>query len=659
MSQPETDVIAQAQEYIRNQQLPKAQRLLVEHIKKNPNSEQAWYLLSTAVDDPGKQIECLQRVLRINPANKEAQARLMSVMAPQAAPPAAPRAAAATSVVALAAASQLSAGEPSPISAPAQPAAPSSEPRPAEPAPVEAAKPVEPEPSTVDTELSSLRSKAKYVKPRKPRKRWPRIVILLLLILLAASVGAYLLMNNPSQAAISPAGGTPAAAVVPTDTPTPTWTPTMTPTPSITPTRYPPTWTPTRPPTVPPTRTPTPLPTLNPAVQAGLQSMLDQVTTVRGLDATADIPTALLPRELLEPALKSILDLQQRQPELVNQARGLAALGLIRPGFDLARYTINRFADNAGGFYVPWQYVIEVTGSEFGGVASIVYAHQAAHALLDQNYGSALEGLYPACTRGADQCQALQALIEGDAALTTERWLQGKDGAALAKDALPQYQALPAAVDDPSAPPFIARDVAFRSEYGRKFVEALYQRGGWAAVDKAYENLPASTEQILHPEKYSAGEKPVEVAATPLSGVFGGDWQLAADEALGEWRTYQLLANGVDEAARLSAETAQKAAAGWGGDRYRVYYDPRNDQAALAAEWTWDTPQDATEFQQAMSAYLDLRFQGARSQTPGQTCWSANRQTTCLYASNNGTLWVLAPESQLIDQVRQAYPGFK
>lgn len=409
-------------------------------------------------------------------------------------------------------------------------------------------------------------------------------------------------------------------------------------------------------PTALPTRTPTPLPTFNPAVQTGLLSMRGEVAAVRGLDAKADIPTALLPRDLVESVLKSVLDIQRRQPELVNQARGLAALGLIRPGFDLARYTINRFADNAGGFYVPWQNLVNVTGTEFGGVERIIYAHQAAHALLDQRFDFAQWGLYPACTRGDDKCQALQALVEGDAALTTDRWLE-KDAADLKKDALPKYQALPAAIDDPSAPPFVVRDVAFRSEYGRKFVEALYQRGEWAAVNKAYENLPASTEQILHPEKYLAGEKPIEVAAVPLSGVFGGDWQLIADEALGEWRTYMLLANGVDEAARLSDETAQKAAAGWGGDRYRVYYDPKNDRSALVAQWTWDTPQDAAEFQQAMSAYLDLRFRGARS--PGQPCWSANQQATCLYASENGTLWVLAPEVQLADQVRQAYPDFK
>ncbi|NTU63563.1 MAG: hypothetical protein HGB05_09190, partial [Chloroflexi bacterium] len=222
-----------------------------------------------------------------------------------------------------------------------------------------------------------------------------------------------------------------------------------------------------------------------------------------------------------------------------------------------------------------------------------------------------------------------------------------------------EYQALPAAVTDPAAPPFIVRDVAFRNEQGRAFVDALYRRDGWTAVNAAYEDLPASTEQILHPQKFAEAEQPIEVAAAPLSEVFGGNWQLIADEVLGEWRSFMLLSASVDEAARLSDETAQQAAAGWGGDRYRVYYDPQTDQAALVAQWAWDTPADATEFEQAMSAYLDLRFRGAKSQVPGQSCWSANRQTTCLYTSETGTLWVLAPEFELIDQVQQAHPDFK
>src|SRR5512139_3289738 len=133
MSQPELDVIVQAQEYLRSKQLPKAQRLLVEYIKKNPNSEQAWFVLSTAVDDPGRQIECLQRVLRINPANKEAQDRLMKVMA--APPPAA-------------------AGQP-PFAAPSiEKPVPIGEPQPPGPIAAEAVKPMEPAATTADTDLA-------------------------------------------------------------------------------------------------------------------------------------------------------------------------------------------------------------------------------------------------------------------------------------------------------------------------------------------------------------------------------------------------------------------------------------------------------------------------------------------------------------------------
>jgi hypothetical protein len=661
MSQPDIDTIKQAQELIRSKELSKAQRLLVEYIKKNPHSEQAWLVLSSAVDDPRKQIECLQRVLRINPANADAQSRLMQVMAAQAAPPVP------VSTRQPITANQTPSGELAPPMAsstasaiPSEQPASSSAPPAVEPLPAEVPQPITSAEPVVDTELSSLRSKAKFVKLRKPRKRWPRIVILLLLILLAGVVGGYLLWNNFNQAANPASEKTPgeAVVVVPTDTPAPTDTPTVTPTPSITPTRYPPTWTPTPLPTAPPTRTPTPLPTFNPAVQTGLLRLRDQVAAARGLQVATDIPTALLPPEIVETTLKSILDIQRRQPELVNQARDLAAVGLVRPGFDLSRYAVNRFADNAGGFYVPWQTVVDVAGSDFGGVAGVVYAHQVAHALLDQRFRFADWGLQPSCTLGEDQCQALQTLIEGDAALTTDSWLK-QHATEVTSDTLAEYEALPPAIDDPSAPPFIERDVAFRGEYGRKFVDALYQSGGWAAVNTAYENLPASTEQVLHPEKYLKGEKPIEVADVPLGEVFGAGWQLIANEALGEWRTYMLLSANVDEAARLSNDTAQKAADGWGGDRYRMYYDPGTDQSALVVEWRWDTPQDATEFQQAMSAYLDLRFRGAKSQASDQSCWSANRQTTCLYSTENGTLWVLAPELQLVDQVRQAYPDYK
>jgi len=39
----------------------------------------------------------------------------------------------------------------------------------------------------------------------------------------------------------------------------------------------------------------------------------------------------------------------------------------------------------------------------------------------------------------------------------------------------------------------------------------LYKQGGWDRVSKAFTELPQSTEQILHPEKYFDHEAPVKV----------------------------------------------------------------------------------------------------------------------------------------------------
>ena len=338
----------------------------------------------------------------------------------------------------------------------------------------------------------------------------------------------------------------------------------------------------------------------------------------------------------------------------------LATLGLVRPSTDLIRYTLNSFADNLGGFYVPWQNVVYVLGEKFGGIEYQAYTHEYAHALVDQKYRTDDMGVYPPplCQIEGQRCQAIRALLEGDATLVTEQRTT-KYATADEKKDLAKYEPQSQALPDAAAPLYLTRDVAFVYEQGAKFVDALYQRGGWTAVNKALENLPDSTEQILHLEKYLAGEKPITLTTAPLTSTLGEPWVLLSSDALGEWRTYLLLSSGVDEAARLSEETAQQAAEGWGGDHYEVYLNPQTDQTVLAAQWAWDTPEDAAEFKQALSAYLDLRFRGAKAQIPDQDCWSANRQTTCLYSSDQGSLlWLLGPDYPTIEKARQAYSGF-
>ena len=189
-------------------------------------------------------------------------------------------------------------------------------------------------------------------------------------------------------------------------------------------------------------------------------------------------------------------------------------------------------------------------------------------------------------------------------------------------------------------------------------MDYLYRRGSWTRVNSAYADLPESTEQILHPEKYVAGESPIAVEAQALETVLGSTWRQVASSSLGEWMTYLLLGYGADVDSQIDDRIAQVASAGWGGDRYVVYHDAAADSAVLAAHWIWDTTRDAGEFASAMSDYQEKRFLGGQVDRNDGDCWEVNHQASCLFRNGRETLWLLAPDQATLDLVLSLYPLF-
>jgi hypothetical protein len=266
-------------------------------------------------------------------------------------------------------------------------------------------------------------------------------------------------------------------------------------------------------------------------------------------------------------------------------------------------------------------------------------------------------GAYPTCASNTQQCQAIRAFITGDAVSTAQQWLRQS---ATAQDRSEVQAARPSdlALPDELAPIFVTRDVGFARSAGTAFVQALYQRGSWTRVNEVYDALPQSTEQILHPEKYLANEAPIEVVAVPLTETLGLDWQIIANDVLGEWHTDLLLSANANDQQRIPAEAARSAARGWGGDRLQAYYNSKTDETLLTVAWTWDSVADAREFNLAMSAYLDLRFDGAKTPLADGGCWQSAKETACLYTRDKNTLWLLAPQQSQIDAIKAVYTAF-
>src|SRR5262249_58195817 len=132
---------------------------------------------------------------------------------------------------------------------------------------------------------------------------------------------------------------------------------------------------------------------------------------------------------------------------------------------------------------------------------------------------------------------------------------------------------------------------------------ALQERGGWDAVRAAWSTPPASTEQVLHPDKFFAHEAPriVRIAYAPPRG------RVLAEGVLGELLTRTLLAGASedppgftkDEAGPAAVdEEVDRAAAGWGGDLYRAW--DVGGKTLLVWRSEWDRPEDAREFLDAL-----------------------------------------------------------
>ena len=427
----------------------------------------------------------------------------------------------------------------------------------------------------------------------------------------------------------------------------PTWTATLQPASTATPAAKP---------TANPTSTAT-LPALPPAAAAQMEIIQQQVSDLRGLEILGEVDKYVVNRSMAQDVLTNELVSNGYEDELRDEARVLTSLGLIKPTYDLTTYVVNGMVDNLGGVYLPWNKQIFVLGLQFSGVEHYVYSHEYDHALVDQHYHIGEMGVYPYCQSNAQRCDAIQALVEGDASLLMNQWWM--------QYATPQdytdiknYHPPTFLIPDQYPPPYASMDVSFPYIYGTEFVQYLYDRGNWARVDKAYTDLPVSTEQIIHPEKYLKHEAPIELSDPPLSEVLTADWRELHSDVFGEWMTYLILGYGADLAAQQEDAMAAKAAAGWGGDFYQAYYNDRNDEIVLAAHWAWDTQTDAKEFNQAMLNYLDKRFRGNKLERDVGDCWESGEQVACLFGLGSETLWVIGPDEGVLDQVMTLYTSF-
>ena len=569
------DELRQAANLIRTGKSAEARPILARYLQQHPESEQGWLLLSMVLRDRAQQIDCLERVLKINPQNGLARERLLQF---QAARPAAPPTPAPAKPVPAVVQKPQARAKPTPAAA--TPGAGS----PARAKPSAGAAEAKPAPGARPRKTPA--APLADAEAPKPKKRGSSVWIALLVILAVVGLAVVGFVGFSMLQTLRPPSAGPAAATGFSQALPPSWTPTLTPTETPVP-------------TVTPTPTPTSTPTLvppDPTMEAMMQRIEAEVADIRGLEPTGPIERYVVSRSAVRPILETeFLANGGSQAVMDDGGRVLSALGLIKPTYDMYTNALNGLTDSLGGFFFPWSDEVYVIGSRFGGVEHFIYSHEYAHALVDQAYHVDAQGVYPECLSSSDRCQAIKALVEGDATLVMGLWWRQYASPSDYQD-IQNYVPPQSTLPEQYPPQYAVLDSQFPYTVGLEFVSSLHDTGNWPEVNKAYTRWPESTEQIMHPEKYRAGEKPQEIAAPPMDQTLGEGWRKLAEDTLGEWTTYLLLGYGADVDAMVQDSVAVSAAKGWGGDRYQVYYHDETERTALAAVWGWDTAQDATQF---------------------------------------------------------------
>jgi hypothetical protein len=334
-----------------------------------------------------------------------------------------------------------------------------------------------------------------------------------------------------------------------------------------------------------------------------------------------------------------------------NEALTLAAFGLINPDFDLHNLYIDLYSEQIAGFFdMENKEMVVVQGEGFGGVERFVYAHEYTHVLQDQNFDieNGLQYNDEYCETDEERCSAILALIEGDATLSQLRWFMNN---ASPTDQAEVMEMVTKGTESPvfdSAPEFIALGLTFPYEYGYMFVDHLYSKGGWSTVDRAYQDPPVSTEQILHPNRYP-DDKPISMSLPNLDVILDNGWEEIDRGVVGEWYSYLILSKGLDERARLDNDQAERAAEGWGGDAYVVYYNAETRETVMVLDADWDSTSEADEFANAFREYANRRFGNSSSDT-----WQDSDSYHEFHIDGNNTTWILAPDAEIASAVFHA-----
>lgn len=347
------------------------------------------------------------------------------------------------------------------------------------------------------------------------------------------------------------------------------------------------------------------------AVTAEFDEIVQELSGITGLKALEHVDYDRIPRERVKAFLAGRVKESVKPEEIRAEEAALKKLGFVPREFDLEKTTLDLLTEQAAAFYDYRKRKLFLIDAGPDLIQHSALVHELAHALADQHFH--LEKFMEHGSKNDDSALARLAVMEGQATWIMSEYLTRKTGQSL-KDA-PVLVKLMSSVAESSAgqfpvfdksPLYLRETLLFPYTQGMLFQHAVVEKMDKAAFTEVFRHPPATTQQILHPEKYFANVKAVRPPLPEL--VRERDYRNFTDGELGELDHSVLLRQyaGQEEATALAPE--------WKGGFFRLLEAKREEKrnggspvakrTVLAYASEWSSPEKAERFFQAYRKVL-------------------------------------------------------
>ncbi len=354
-------------------------------------------------------------------------------------------------------------------------------------------------------------------------------------------------------------------------------------------------------------------------LEAWTREIAVDVARLRGLEWREPVRVAWADRD-------QFLDYMHERQERFSSARERRfedevskLLGFVDAEVDSAALVEELLESQAAGFYDPTHKTFFVLDDLPEALVRMIAAHELVHALDDQHFD--LDAGLAARRGNSDALWAYMAVVEGSATAVMNTWAVENLQRFSPEDLERMGQLGDAGLE--AAPERFWKPLVGAYYRGASFLARTSSvlRGSMARpsprdIDRAFQDPPASSEQVLHPDRYWNAERvdlPQRVHLVPRALPEGWSW--LGDDTFGEL-VLAMAVGPPSEPLRgtgqiLSARFTHPAAQGWGGDRHGMA--ERGPARVFFAELRMDDAAAATRLHEALTAkqeHFDRAAQG-------------------------------------------------